>query len=199
MLFFPFRVDCPRGRLPTPNSFFGGGQARLGKARKCSRGCAAADCSGPGSTRRQGEGSGGRLWWWWLAALEQGRLQREQQQLRSLSLSLSLSLPRAAGGKRRAGNLSGGAWGGSSVRGQGSLQGSRGEGERGKPSPQAAWCSRAAAQRVRSGTTFPQSSRSREWRGESAPIAPHHLLEPMLKTHSTVFPDTAFLPKKNHC
>lgn len=63
-------------------------------------------------------------------------------------------------------------------------QGSRQEGRQAAPSP---------ARR------FPQPGGRRERRGEPAPLAPHHLLKPMLKTHSAVRPDTAFLPEKNHC
>lgn len=49
------------------------------------------------------------------------------------------------------------------------------------------------------GQALPQPGERRERRGDPAPQAPHHLLEPMLKTHSAVRPDTAFLPEKNHC
>lgn len=30
-------------------------------------------------------------------------------------------------------------------------------------------------------------------------IAPRHLFQPMLKNYSTVPPDTAFYPQKDHC
>lgn len=36
----------------------------------------------------------------------------------------------------------------------------------------------------------------RERRADPAPRAPHHLLEPMLKAHSAVSPDTAFYQRK---